>query len=283
MKAFITRNGSLALGLVLGGFIMLLCLPLLRDERGAYVASILQSHSVASALPVVLLCLAGVTAIAIIVTRLVNACVGFFVLGGAVYALDFRLATMNEILLGGSLSKLVIELLLWSVLALGIAIAIFKVGGPLQDVHEDEDGRTPSPQFSKEALKSAAAGILLLPVVWFLAVSESKGQAFGAVFVGALIAGLAGRLFSPHVQPILLFASPLLFAAVAVLVAVMMTGASAEELFRLRTLPPVLRVAPLDYFCGTMMGVAVGYGWARSFLHHEDDEHAHHHAGAAAR
>jgi hypothetical protein len=28
---------------------------------------------------------------------------------------------------------------------------------------------------------------------------------------------------------------------------------------------------PVDYATGSLMGVAVGLGWARSFLHHEDD------------
>lgn len=283
MKAFIIRNGSIALGLLIGGFIMLLCLPLLRDDRGAPAASLLQAQSIAAALPVMLLCFAGVTVIAAIVTRLVNACVGWFVLGGCIYVLDYRLSNIDQVLLSGSLGWNVIELFLWFIIALGAALVVLKFGGPLDDVHRDEDGRSPSPLFSIEALKSAAAGALLLPVVWFLTVNELKGQAFGCVFVGALAAGLGGRLLSPHVQPVLLFASPLFFAAVGSLIAVIMTKQTQEELFELGTLAPVLRITPIDYLAGSMMGVAVGFGWARSFLHHEDDEHAHQPARATAR
>ena len=29
---------------------------------------------------------------------------------------------------------------------------------------------------------------------------------------------------------------------------------------------------PMDYAAGSVMGAAVGVGWARSFLHHEEDE-----------
>ena len=275
MKAFLIRNGSIALGLILGGAVMLLALPVMMDERGAAVSAVLQTRNVVAALAVLLLCVAAATGVAVVASRLVNACVGWFVLGGAIFVLNFRLATMNEILLAGSLAKIVVELVLWTFIALGAALVVFKLGGPLRDVHPDEDGREPSPLFSVEALKAAAAGILLLPVVWFLTVSELKGQAFGAVFVGALAAGLVGRLVSPHVQPILLFASPLLFAAVGALIGVIMVDESPQELFRLRTLPPVLRITPIDFLCGTLMGVSVGYGWARSFLHHEDEEHAH--------
>jgi len=250
---------------------MLLCLPPLENGRGKSTPAALQAHSV-FALPVMVLCFAVATIIAGGVARLTNGCVGLFVLGGAVFALDYRLGTINEILLGGSLSMMVVELLIWAVLVLSAVFVVFKVGGPLEDVHPDEEGRTPSPYLSVEAMKLAAAGLLVLPGLWILAQSEIKGQATGSVIVGSIAAGMGGRLLSPHVQPVLAYAAPLVFGAVGYIIGIAMAGGTAAELFVNGDLPPLLRAAPIDYVCGTLIGVSIGYGWARSFLHHEEDE-----------
>jgi hypothetical protein len=107
------------------------------------------------------------------------------------------------------------------------------------------------------------------------------GQTVGAVFLGATAAGVAGRLLRPHVQPILLFASPIAFGALGHVIAALRT-ADLEVAFVSGDLSPLAMPMPLHYAAGSLMGVAVGLGWARSFLHHEDDEPAGRAAGAAA-
>lgn len=271
MAELLKRNGALIVGLIIGGVLMLLCLPLLENARGGYVPAALQAKSML-ALPAAIACFAAAAIVAGGVARLTNACVGLFVLGGAVFALDYRLGTVNEILLGGSLAMMIVELLIWTAVGLAAVLLVFRLGGPLTDVHADEDGRTPSPLLSMEALKSAAAGIVVLPVVWLLAQSELKGQAAGSVFIGAVAAAMIGRLLSPHVQPILLFVAPMLFGAIGYIVGLAMADGTPAELFVSRDTPAVLLAAPIDYLCGTLVGVAIGYGWARSFLHHEDEE-----------
>jgi len=271
MTDFLKRNGALVVGLLLGGVIMLLCLPIVENARGDHVPAILQARSML-ALPAVILCFAVATLIAGGVARLTNGCVGLFVLGGAVFALDYRLDTINAVLLGGSLSMMVLELLIWAALTFAAVRLVFKVGGPLEGVHPDEEGRTPSWYLSVEALKLAAAGLIIVPAVWVLAQSELKGQAVGAVTVGAIGAGLAGRLLSPHVQPILAYVAPLVFGAVGYIIGIVAVDGTPAELFVNGNVPPLLRPAPLDYLCGTLAGVSVGYGWARSFLQHEEED-----------
>ncbi len=272
MALFIRRNGALFGGILLTAIVFLLARPVLEDHRGAFIPAALQANSGIVAMFVMTICLAVATAIGIVVTRLTNACVALFVMGAGIYALDYRLAESTEILLSGSFTPLIIEMLLWFALVLAAVVALFKFGGPLPDVHPDEDGETPSPLVSPEAFKAAAAGLLILPAVWLLSKSELTGQAVGAVFIGAMLAGLLGRLISPHVQPILLFASPLLFATIGVVIAVVVVDGTPAELFTSRKLPAPLWIAPIDYLAGSLAGMSIGYGWARSFLHHEDEE-----------
>jgi hypothetical protein len=173
---------------------------------------------------------------------------------------------------GGAVWSLAIELLLWAGLTLIAVLIVFRGSGPLRDIEPTEEGVRPHALFSPEAWKCAAAGLLMLPVVWLVARYEAKGQALGAAFTGGMAVGLVGRIVSPHVQPIVLFVSPLIIGAVGYVVALMMLDGTLLATFTSGDFPPLLNVAPVDYAAATPMGVAVGLGWAKSFLHHEEDE-----------
>ena len=54
---------------------------------------------------------------------------------------------------------------------------------------------------------------------------------------------------------------------------------SMTEAFVQHAIPVMSYPLPIDYAAGSLMGVAFGLGWAKSFLHHEDDEEEH--AGVA--
>ncbi len=43
-----------------------------------------------------------------------------------------------------------------------------------------------------------------------------------------------------------------------------------EHTFVDNAVPKFSRPMPIDYAAATLMGVAFGLGWAKSFLHHED-------------
>jgi hypothetical protein len=213
--------------------------------------------------------LAGMVAIA--AGRLVNSVVGLFVLGAGLFCLSMRLGTARDLVFGGgALGLLVAESLLLAGLLLAVCTMMFRVAGPMEDIDPSPDGREPSP-WGSHGLIAALAGVLVLPAVWFVAKSPMKGQVLGAVFVGGLLAGLVGRLVRPQVQPVLLFVSPIVFGAVGYVGAAAMTGGPLDTAFIQRTLIPLALPMPIDYAAGSLLGVAVGLGWARSFLHHEGE------------
>jgi hypothetical protein len=180
-----------------------------------------------------------------------------------------RTAPLTEVIFsGGTMTGLAVETVLWSFLLLGMTVAVFRLGGPLPDVLPADGG--PPRLFGKASLSGAAAGLLMLPAVWIIAQTPMKGQAYGAAFVGATVAGLVGRLVAPHVQPVLLFASPCLAGAIGYLIGARLLGGSTlDAAFLDGTLPALCRPMPVEYAAGTLTGVAFGLGWAKSFLHGE--------------
>ena len=119
-------------------------------------------------------------------------------------------------------------------------------------------------------MRGAVAGVAVIPIVFLIVRSPMQGQLIGATFLGGMIAGLVGRLLSPHVQPILLFVAPIVFGALGQAVGMMLVKEPLDVAFIERSLSPLSNVLPVDYAAGSLMGVAVGLGWARSFLHHEE-------------
>jgi hypothetical protein len=273
MAESIRRNAALLIGLLIVGFVCGQAAGYMASPRGANGPTILQAESPAVALLAVVAVLLVATVVAIVVARLINTAVGLFVLGAGVFVLAHRVSTVEEIIQGGgSLAALIAELLLWSVMLLGMVVIVFRFGGKLPDVHPREDGRTPHPIGSRAALIGAAAGILVLPVVWLVAQSPMKGQVLAAVFFGGMAVGWAGRLLAPNVQPVLLFVAPCVFGAIGYAVGIAMLDAPLREAFAAGTVPAFLLPMPVDYAAGSLMGVAVGLGCAKSFLQEEDEE-----------
>jgi hypothetical protein len=170
----------------------------------------------------------------------------------------------------GPPSLLAVETFGWAVLVLAATMIVFRLGRPMGDVRTDEHGRHPHPILSLDALKAAGAGLLMLPVVWLVAQSPMKGQVIGAALLGGAAVGAAGRAISPHVQPILLFASPIVFGAVGQVIAAALLKSPLEEAFVADTIPALLLPMPADYAAGSIMGVAIGLGLVKSHVHHEE-------------
>jgi hypothetical protein len=120
-------------------------------------------------------------------------------------------------------------------------------------------------------MRSAAAAALMAPAVLLIAQTPAKGQALGAVFVGGMAVGLAGRLFSPHVQPILIFPAAIVVGGITQLVTAMMAKVSLLTSMVAGDLPHFAMPMPVDYAAAACMGVAIGLGWAKSFLHHDEE------------
>jgi hypothetical protein len=253
----------------------------LTSPRGAAGPTVLQAHSPLVAVLAVVICVGIATLIAGIVGRLSNAVVGMFVLGVGLFVLASSLTTIVELAFANAavssramMLLLALEALLWAGLCLVATLTVFKISGPLTDVAPEPSGRIPHPIWSNAALKSAAAGVLVLPAVWLIAQSPMKGQMIGATLIGSMAAGLAGRLLVPNVQPVLLFVSPIVFGAVGYLIAALMLRMPPDAAYIANELPKLAKPMPIDYAAGALWGVSWGLGWARSFLHHEEPAHA---------
>lgn len=271
------RHIVIVIGMMIAGFICLQAAGYLMSPRGDMGPLVLQSGSPFSAMAAVVVCVALAAVVASAVGRMINAAVGLFVLGAGLFVLDGRLDTMREFALSVSgispswpLILLAVEGVFWCVLVMAATWFVFAIAGPLKDIEPNGNGRRPNPLMSGAALKCAACGVLMLAAVLVIARSPMKGQMIGVTFLGGTMAGLVGRLISPHVQPLLCFASPILFGAFGYVIAGFMLKTPLDEAFVSRSLPGLVLPTPLDYAAGSLMGVAFGLGWARSFLHHEE-------------
>ncbi|TVQ53685.1 MAG: hypothetical protein EA377_07500 [Phycisphaerales bacterium] len=271
MGEVIQRNTSLILGIVLSGMICAIAAGWIVFPTGAASPTLLQAESMVPAWIITLTVLAISTVIAGVVGRFSNAAVGLFVLGCGVFVLARRMGSLEVLAFGdGALTPLVVEAIIWTILLAGMSWTVFRIAGPLPDVEPNVFHVHPSPYFSREALIQMGCGVLMLPVVWLFAQSPDKGQVLGAAILGGIACGLVGRLMSPHVQPILLFASPCLFGAVGYMVGMVMLPGPLVDAYILRSLPAWVQPMPVDYAAGTLIGVSFGLGWAKSFLHHEE-------------
>jgi hypothetical protein len=229
----------------------------------------------------IVLCVAVASLIGGVVGRYINAAVGLFAVGIGLFVLDGRLDTARSFAFSmagadprWAVAMLAIETLLWAAMVFGITWIVLAMAGPLKDIEPEQFSPPPNPYWSSHALKCAAAGVVMIGVVWVLARSPMKGQVIGATFLGGTLAGLIGRLISPHVQPKVLFATPVVFGGVGYLIAMFKASGPLDVLYVTDQLPALLLPMPIDYAAGSLMGVAFGLGWARSFLHHEDESAA---------
>lgn len=270
MAEVLQKNIALVLGIVACALICVPAASWAMFHTGAPGPGVLQAETPIVAALMTILCLGAAAVVAGVVARFSNAATGLFALGAGVFVLARRMGTAEELIFGnGSLTLIGVETLLWAVLVLMCVLIVFRIAGPLRDIEPDVAGRHPDPLFSREAVVCAGAGVLMIAVVWIVAQSPMKGQVLGATFVGGVGAGLAGRLISPHVQPILLFASPLVFGGLAHLISAAMLQQSPDAALVGGQLSTVSKAMPVDYAAGSLMGVAFGLGWAKSFLHHE--------------
>jgi hypothetical protein len=242
------------------------------SPRGAIGPTMFQAESPVVATLAMVICFALAAAVAAVVGRLVNTAVGLFVLGAGLWGLRLRLGTVEDLAFAdGSMGLVAIETVFWALLILGAVIAMFEVSGPLPDIVPPEpDAPQPRNPWRDLGVKAAAAGILVLPAVWLIARSDLRGQTLAAVVLGAMAVGLVGRMICPHAQPRLLFAAPLLFGALGQLIAALLIKVPLTDAYITQAIPAVGRAMPIDYAAGSLMGVAMGLGWAKSFLHQEE-------------
>jgi hypothetical protein len=241
------------------------------SPRGTIGPTAFQAESPVMATIGIVVLFALATAVAAHVGKLVNAAVGLFILGAGLWALRLRLGTVEDLAFAdGSLGLVAAETAFWGLLVMGATLAVFRIAGPLSDITAVEPDKAQTNVWDEWGLRGLAAGVLVLPAVWLFARSDLKGQTLAAVVLGAMAVGLVGRLLAPHAQPRLLFAAACVFGALGHVVGMMMVRGALADAYVARTIPAISLPMPIDYAAGSLMGVSMGLGWARSFLHQED-------------
>jgi len=263
------RYGVVFGGGVAAAFICTAAVPFLVASTGTIGPTALGAQSPATAVAATVVVFGVATVMAGFVGKYVNAAVGLFVLGAGLWALRLRSATaVDMVFAGGSVTLGAVETALWGLMVLGATWVVFRIGGPLADVSPADPGVT-LPWWKKHGLHGAACGVLVVPVVWLVARSPLQGQTLMAAVFGGMAVGTVGRLIAPHVQPLLLFASPCFFGAAATLMAGMVVKGSLADAYVANDLPLLILPMPIDYAAGSLMGVSMGLGWAKGFLHHQ--------------
>lgn len=271
MTDVLQKNIALGLGMISCALICVPAASWAMFPTGAPGPGVLQAESPIAASLMTVLGLTVAAVLAGVVGRFSNGAVAAFALGAGVFVLARRMGTAEALIFGnGSLVMIGVETLLWAALVLSCTLIIHRIAGPLRDIEPDVAGHHPDPFFSREAIISAGTGVIMVAVVWIVAQSPMKGQVLGATFLGGIGTGLAGRLISPHVQPILLYASPLLFGGLAHLISAVILQQPPDAALVSGELSTLSKVMPVDYAAGSLMGVAFGLGWAKSFLHHDE-------------
>lgn len=149
--------------------------------------------------------------------------------------------------------------------------------------HERDSERPMLPQLGRSLttkaglVASAAAGAAGLVVAWVVARDDMRGQAIFAAFVGGIVAGMVGAQMAPDSEDAPPMAAGgvtgmLALALIAPAIAFVRPGlggiaAAAES----GALPGALRLQPLDWLVGVLLGVPVGMGWAGAL----GEEHGH--------
>ncbi len=241
------------------------------SPRGTIGPTMFQAESPVSATFAMVLFFGVATALAAYVGRLVNTAVGLFVLGAGLWPLRLRLGTIEDLAFAnGSLGLVAVETVFWGLLVLAATLVMLRFAGPLSDIVAREHREAPARLWDEWGLRGLAAGVLVIPAVWLFARSDLKGQTLVAVILSAMAVGLVGRLLAPHAQPRLLFAVTCLFGALGQFVGMMMIRGTLPDAFVAQAIPKICLPMPIDYAAGSLMGVAMGLGWAKSFLHQDE-------------
>lgn len=263
----VARGTFLAGGLIAATVIGFLAPALTRDGLGIPATTVALSQSPVATIAVLLGTFASLTVLSAMVGRSINAVVGLFVLGWGLMVLSMAGGNASDaVFVGASLRAIGIETLLWGGVTAIAVVAVFRWSGPLLDIPPREaNGSFIREYFDLEALRGGIAGVLLPVVAWFVVRTMMKGQAIGGAFLGGIAVGFCFRLLARAVQPVVAFIAPIVITGASQVMTASELSAQIDAQFANGSLSPLARMMPLDITAGTLIGVAIGIGWARSF------------------
>jgi hypothetical protein len=216
------------------------------------------------------------TGLAFIMARELNPAVALFVIGWGFGVLALSTAGISEYAWAdGSLWALGIETIIWSLVVGFVVWWVMQSSGGLPDVAHDwrvEPIGSLASLSSKPSLLAFACGAIALPLSWLLLADTLNAQSLGAVVLASFFAGMAGRVAAPRLDPILIYLSVPLLGGIAQLVIASGWSGSLPDALVTGDIPRLAYVMPLDWVAGSLIGVSMGIGWARSFIVQENTE-----------
>lgn len=270
------RYGLLWLGVLVCSLLTVPVAGFLGTDAGTDSPTVLLAGNPVVAVIALGLLVVVLTVIACFLARELNGAVALFVVGWGLGVLGLTTGGIDQFAWsGGSPWGLAIETLVWSVVIGVLVWTLMRFTGGLPDVPHDwrtEPVGSAASLLSKPSLLAAAAGAIVLPIAWLILVdTRLEGQALGAVVLGAFFAGMAGRAAAPRLDPILIYFSVVLFGGLAQVVAASGWSGSLPDALVAGDLPRFLHAMPLDWAAGSLIGVSMGVGWARSFITQDDE------------
>jgi hypothetical protein len=205
--------------------------------------------------------------VALGVGKAVNTAVGLFAAGCVLGVYAMRSGTVLDAAFdAASPAGIAVVSIVYAVLAGGLSWSTFVFAGPLPDMPADPD-ELPEHGFGAfrpRQLVAALASIAAVVVVVFMARTDSKGQAIGAMTLGAMLAAMLARSIRARTQPVVVFAAPALALGLAQLALSFASGPGFDDDIVKGTVAPILRLMPMDIAAGSLCGVALGYGMTKS-------------------
>jgi len=274
MKDAVIRFGSIGVAVVLAVVAGLACASLASDARGVVPVIPQASVSLSGWVAVAALWLVA-WFVALGVGKAVNTAVGLFAAGCVlgVYAMRSG-AVLDAAFDATSPTSLAIVSIGYAVLAGLVSWSTFVFAGPLPDMPADPDELPEHGfgAFQPRQLVAALAAVAAVVVVVFMARTDSKGQAVGAMTLGSMLAAMLARSIRARTQPVVVFAAPALALGIAQLVLSFSSAGSFDTDIVRGLVAPVLRLMPMDIAAGSLCGVALGYGMTKAGGADEADE-----------
>jgi len=227
------------------------------SSRGTLGPTILQTISPVSSVIAILITVAIASVIGGLIARLTTIPTGMFIFGFALFSMALKLHGAEEFIMSqGNYNLLILEATFISVVVLLGTLVVFAIGG---DSKLGENSPFDTVVFG-EIGKTILLSLVVLPVIWIIATSPSKGQVIGASALGGVLIGVLARQFLHTALPILLFALPIAIGGVGYVIGITI-GETDIATFTQQEFSTLLYPMPIEYAGGLLVGLAIGLGW----------------------
>lgn len=272
-------------GIVLGGYLWTLAVPVLRAADGSNGVSLMSAtiNPLAATLTALL---AGLPAAGMVVVAAawgrINA--GMFIAAAALAAVAVAGGPINGWMwrseLPGGYIGLIIEMLIWQAAIVGLWFAGQKLRMPLQrrmtDPPEDTDEVTGFGQTGVMSMLVSAGAAMF--VAWFLLRTSESGQVIGALVAAFAAGGFASRSLFPRATPLAVYLSPAIVAVIGYALVLMRFTEHDQVLSAWyhvaavgqtppTKMPPTAMALPIHFASAGLAGCTIGVSLGRG-----DDE-----------